>query len=73
MERTLAQCSSIQMMVFDCASWLVTPTGTRPETSPGRMTDALERWDDNGDERITCAEARQHELRQFRGVILRIR
>ena len=61
-EQTLAQCLSTEMVVLDCASTGGPPAATRRETTPGRMTDALNRWDDNSNGRITCAEARRHGI-----------
>ena len=48
-ERTLSMCASTAMIVRDC------------ETSTERP-EALVLWDDNGDGRITCAEARAHGI-----------
>ena len=48
-ERVLAMCTSTEMMVQDCDS-----TQERPQ--------ALVLYDDNGDGRITCAEARAHGI-----------
>ena len=67
-ESTLAGCSSTDMVVLDCGL----PTETRniaqrqrPRRNP---SDALERWDDNGNGQITCAEARHHVTREVYGL-----
>ena len=52
-ERTLAMCASTEMIVQDC------------ETAPERPQ-ALILYDDNGDGRITCAEARAHGIAPVR-------
>ena len=62
-ERTLRQCASTDMVVLDCAS----PTAagaaeTGPEVPSANGADALQRWDDNGNGQITCAEARRHGI-----------
>ena len=36
--------------------------GVRPRTCFHRRVDALALWDDNGNGRITCAEARNHGI-----------
>ena len=48
-ERTLAMCASAEMIVRDCET-------------PQERPQALVLWDDNGDGRITCAEARAHGI-----------
>ncbi len=61
-ERTLAGCASTEMIVMDCRL----PTETRntaEQLAPRRnASDALERWDDNDNGQITCAEARRHGI-----------
>ena len=66
-EQTLAQCSSTEMVVLECASGLSAPTVTRPEMPSGGRFDALKRWDDNGNGRITCEEARRHGIAPVQG------
>ena len=62
-KRTLAQCSSTEMVVLECDSLEARPSSvTGDEVSSDNRTDALQRWDDNGDGRITCAEARRHGI-----------
>ena len=52
----LTGCSSVEMVVVS-ATGSVTPTAT-----PGADVDALALWDDNGNGRITCDEARRHGI-----------
>lgn len=54
-ENILARCDSTTM-VFVCHKPLAETSVTSPQT------DALSRWDDNGNGRITCAEARRHGI-----------
>ena len=59
-DEMLAQCESTEMIVLDCAFVYPSAAPTRQQRSPPRVSDALERWDDNGNGRITCEEARRH-------------
>ena len=61
-ERTLASCPSSQMIILDCDSPPPRVTETPSQVPRGGETDALARWDDNGNGRITCAEARRHGI-----------
>ena len=61
-ERTLASCPSTQMVVLDCDAPAARVTETRLRVQSEGETDALARWDDNGNGRITCAEARRHGI-----------
>ena len=56
----LTGCSSVEMVVVS-ATESVTPTPT-----PGADVDALALWDDNGNGRITCDEARNHGIAPVR-------
>lgn len=58
LERVLAACPSTEMVVGECAPLAVPPT-RRLSESEG---DPLELYDDNGNRRITCAEARRHRI-----------
>ena len=58
----LTGCSSVEMVVVSAAE-SVTPT---PTPTPGADVDALALWDDNGNGRITCAEARNHGIAPVR-------
>ena len=58
----LASCSSFEMAVVS-ASAQVTPT---PSPVPSSGVDALAMWDDNGNGRISCAEARNHGIAPVR-------
>ena len=61
-EAVLSRCSGTAMRVVSCA----TPAGPFPVSAPpagsSNGLDALGRWDDNGNGRITCAEARRHGI-----------
>ncbi len=61
-ERILRQCTSTDMVVLDCDSAANPATATTREPSRASSSDALDRWDDNGNGRITCAEARRHGI-----------
>ena len=54
LERILSACSSVEMEFIDCAS----------DVSEVRLasSDALSEYDDDGNGRITCAEARRHGI-----------
>lgn len=63
LERVLSACESTGMIVYACA-----PGQTSPERRAAAAAlsadgaEALRRWDDNGNGRITCAEARRHGI-----------
>ena len=69
-DRVLAECESTEMVVLApgaSATAAATPTPTAPENpSPAPGLDALALWDDNGNGRITCAEARAHGIAPVR-------
>ena len=58
----LSDCSSFEMVVVS-TSVQVTPT---PSPVPSSGVDALAMWDDNGNGRISCAEARNHGIAPVR-------
>ena len=61
-EAVLRGCDSTEMVVVACAAPAV-PGGPAPGVPPpGGEVDALALWDDNGNGRITCAEARRHGI-----------
>ena len=60
-ERRLAGCASTGMVVLAC-SLPAEPRNTPDRQLPRLYSDALERWDDNGNGRITCVEARRHGI-----------
>ena len=53
----LAGCESTELVVLAPGRSVATATPT-----PGPDVDALDLWDDNGNGRITCAEARAHGI-----------
>ena len=62
LERVLSACPSTEMVIGDCVA-------SAPEARkipPSRSVDALALWDDNGNGRITCAEARRHGIAPVR-------
>ena len=69
-DRVLAECESTEMVVLApgaSATAAATPTPTAPEIpSPDPGMDAPTLWDDNGNGRITCAEARAHGIAPVR-------
>ena len=67
-DRILAGCPSTEMVVLaPGGSTTATPTRAVPATpSSGPDVDALALWDDNGNGRITCAEARAHGIAPVR-------
>ena len=62
LERVLSGCGSTQMVFVNQPSTPNTPSRVR--RPPSR--DALRRWDDNGNGRITCKEARRHGITPVR-------
>ena len=65
-DRILAGCQSTEMVVLvpgasRTATTTPTPTAVANPT-PSSDVDALALWDDNGNGRITCAEARVHGI-----------
>ena len=63
LERVLAACKSTEMIVGECV-----PSPAPPASRPAAQSDgnALDRYDDNGNRRITCAEARRHGIAPVR-------
>ena len=60
-ERRLAACASTEMVVLACS--IPAETRNTAERLPRRnQSDELERWDDNRNGQITCAEARRHGI-----------
>ena len=58
LERTLSGCSSVKMVFYAGASSSLTPTPAPTSKEPS----ALDLYDDNGNGKITCAEARNHGI-----------
>ena len=71
-DAVLAKCDSTEMVIppsetRESSSATATPTPSAGSTSdPGTDVDALAMWDDNGNGRITCAEARAHGIAPVR-------
>ena len=62
LERVLSACPSTEMVMGDCAA-----SGPQAgKITPSRSVDALRLWDDNGNGRITCVEARRHGIAPVR-------
>ncbi|MYA35775.1 MAG: DUF1524 domain-containing protein [Gammaproteobacteria bacterium] len=63
-QRVLSQCDSVEMefVVNNSSNAQPARPPTVRNTSPPSDLDALQRWDDNGNGRITCAEARRHGI-----------
>jgi len=60
LDAVLSGCSSTEMIVYP------TPTQALPIPTPEASADALQQWDDNGNGRITCDEARAHGIAPVR-------
>ena len=64
LEAILSKCETTDMIVGPCItkeSFTVSPpSGTA--SNPAKSSDALARWDDNGNGRITCKEAKRHGI-----------
>ena len=58
LDRILAACQSTALEPVVCA----VPSASASEPGPAAGDDALARYDDNGDGRITCKEARRHGI-----------
>lgn len=63
LERVLSACASTDMVVRSCEAGWPTAAPKAPQSVPSSgTTDALRLWDDNGNGRITCREARRHGI-----------
>ena len=60
-EAVLSRCDSTEMVVVPCGT-PAAAAALAPSSPPGGEPDALALWDDNGNGRITCAEARAHGI-----------
>ena len=60
LERILAACASVEMKLVDCAS--AASEARDADSHPLASSDALSAYDDDGNGRITCAEARRHGI-----------
>ena len=64
LEGILSNCETTDMIVGPCItteSITVSPPSSTM-SKPAKSSDALARWDDNGNGRITCKEARRHGI-----------
>ena len=57
LERVLSDCTSSEMIVIGADGPIV-----EPRAKPATTVNALRLWDDNGNGRITCQEARRHGI-----------
>ena len=64
-DRVLAGCESTDMVVLALGGAATTPAAPATST-PSPDVDALALWDDNGNGRISCAEARAHGIAPVR-------
>ena len=64
-DQVLAGCESTEIVVLDRGDTAPQPLPASPTLDPG--VDALALWDDNGNGRITCAEAKNHGIAPVRG------
>ena len=62
LEAVLSQCADTRLRLGACAA----PAAASATPSTSATGDALERYDDNGNGRITCAEARRHHIAPVR-------
>ena len=63
LERVLSACTSTEMIVRSCEAGRSAAAPKAPQSVPSSgTTDALRLWDDNGNGRITCREARRHGI-----------
>ena len=67
-DRVLAGCQSTEMVIAAPGATITATTTPRPTatTAPTEAVDALALYDDNGNGRITCAEARAHGIAPVR-------
>ena len=61
-EAVLSRCDSTDLIVVPCGTPAARAAPRAAPRTPGGEVDALALWDDNGDGRITCAEARAHGI-----------
>ncbi len=64
LHRILSQCQSTDMLILDCKEAVTTTSSHTSSAQPSTQSSsgALARWDDNGNGRITCKEARRHGI-----------
>ncbi len=62
LERILSNCSSTNLIVGQCRSTVQSTPSSNNTRNTGQSNDALARWDDNGNGRITCKEAKKHGI-----------
>ena len=61
-ESVLSQCGATEMVVVACGTAMPATRPASPSVAKKGEVDALAMWDDNGNGRITCAEARTHGI-----------
>ena len=64
LESILSTCDSTALEPIVCE--IPSPSGASPASASGTTSDALALYDDNGNGRITCAEARRHGIAPVR-------
>ena len=63
LDHVLSGCASTKMVLYRQPTTTASPAASIPTTrATTAATDALGRWDDNRNGRITCAEARRHGI-----------
>ena len=63
LERVLAGCADFEMTVVASTGPVPCPDRSKARPATGAdVVDALRLWDDNGNGRITCSEARRHRI-----------
>ena len=63
LDHVLSGCASTKMVLYRQPTTTASPAASVPTTrATTATTDALGRWDDNRNGRITCAEARRHGI-----------
>ena len=62
LDRVLSKCDSTTLIVGACRSTVQASQPSRSSSSSTGTSDALAKWDDNGNGRITCKEAKRHGI-----------
>ena len=62
LEQVLSNCDSTEMVFYACAEGSAQAGLSSSQASGGSGSEVLAKYDDNGNGRITCAEARRHKI-----------